>query len=216
MSAFRFLSFLIRLPLALIFIPLRFIGVPLAVLMIPVRIIMHNFVLIFIIVATILIYRAFEHSNGPDRMIQPAAPSAKEANPAGKPGQVDPVSRHENGDSAFATDLYASMTDAERRYYSTMFYSVMDNVPDGSAHVWQAVNIAGNLTPTQSFQNNDGRTCRRFKEVLKVHRVEQTLSGIACERVEGGWCKLRVGATPACGLSSSHGGGVLDVLKGLF
>jgi hypothetical protein len=55
--------------------------------------------------------------------------------------------------------------------------------------------------------------------VLKVHRIQQTLSGTACDNGFGTWCKLKPNATPACGLGGSTPGaldGVTNAIKNLF
>lgn len=185
------------------------------VVFLPLQILMHNFFLVIILVAVIIIYHAFSTNPGPSPMIQPA-PDPRVANPAAAPGMVEPVRRREDGDSAFATDLYASMSDPERNYYSNIFYTAMESTADNTPYVWNQGNIAGTITPTRTFTNNNGYSCRNFKEVLKVHAIEQTLSGVACPRPEGGWCKLKPNATPSCGLHTNGGGGLLGAIKGLF
>jgi len=180
---------------------------------------MHNMFLVIIIVALILVYSAFSGGGGAPAGNHPnviATPDARQANPAAAvPGQIDTVRKRENGDSAFATDLYASMSDPERAYYSMMFYSVMTNVADNTPYVWQNVNTAGSITPLRTFVTSEDITCRDFKETLKVHMIEQSLTGIACPQADGSWCKLKPNATPSCGLGGKHGG-ILDAIKGLF
>lgn len=192
-------------------------GMATRLLILPFHLILHNFFLVLVVVAILIIY--FEFSGDGSSNVShraPSPPSASEANPPAKPGQIDPVRRYENGDSAFSTDLYASMTDAERQHYSQMFYSVMENVVDNTPYSWQAVNIAGTLTPGKRFYNQNGVECRRFKETLKVHSIEQSITGIGCDRGDGGWCKLKSNATPACGLSTKGSMGIMDSIRRLF
>ena len=213
--------FIFSIFFGLINLLLSALGAVLGLLLLPFRIVLklivRNFVLFLILVGVLLLYRSCSTSSAP-KMVQPAAPSAPSAakqNPAAKPGIVEPVRRREDGDSDFATDLYASMNDAERRYYSTIFYSTMNNVADGTPFVWTNANMTGTITPSRSFANNNGKPCRMFTEVLKVHAIEQNISGTACDRGDGGWCKLKPNATPACGLSTGYGG-IFDAIKGLF
>lgn len=128
-----------------------------------------------------------------------------------------PVARIEDGDSAFANDVYKQMTDAERAYYSSIYFWVMNNVPDGQTHSWSNIDIAGSIRPDKSFTNKAGEKCRYFGEVLKVHAVQQNISGLACQNGTS-WCKLRPNATPACGLGHKPGAldGISTSLKNLF
>ena len=134
------------------------------------------------------------------------------------PVKIDPVLKVEDGNSAFASDLYKAMTDAERAYYSQLFFWVMGNITDGKPYVWNYGNINGAMTPLSTFQNKRGGTCRKFKETLKVHTVQQTLDGTACYQGGNSWCKLKVNATPACGLGGKDStfDGIQRSLKNLF
>jgi surface antigen len=213
--------FIFSIFFGLINLVLGAIGAALSLLLLPFRIVLklvvRNFVLFLILLGVLFLYRSCATSSGPT-MVQPSAPapvSAAKKNPANNHGKIDTVRRREDGDSAFATDLYSSMTDPERNHYSQIFYSVMSNVADGDPFPWENINIAGVITPTRSFTNNNGKQCRSFREVLKVHAIEQTITGTACDRGDGGWCKLKPNATPACGLSTGSGG-ILDRIKGWF
>ena len=189
----------------------------------PISLVMHNFFLVLIIVAGLFIYHEIKVSDDVAPTAAPAVPPTADRSqqlavqlaPGTKPVYIDPVMKTENGDSDFATDLYAAMTDEERAYYSQVFFYVMNKIPAGSTQSWQHGNIEGSFTPTQDFKNNDGTSCRIFSENLKVHTVKQNLTGIACAKGGGSWCKLKRNATPACGLSGSSGG-ILDSLKHLF
>jgi len=136
---------------------------------------------------------------------QLAAPADTPA-PAGTQ-LAQPVVKTEDGNSAFSSDLLRKMRKDELAYYSQVFYSTMNTAENGAAHQWSWQNIHGTLTPTDRFTNKRGETCRRFNEVLKVHETQQNLSGIACEKQGGGWCKLRPSSTPACDLGRKPGFG---------
>jgi surface antigen len=133
-------------------------------------------------------------------------------------GQVQMIGRQEDGNSDFASDLLVQMTPEELSYYSQVYYTVMRSQPTGKAHVWSYYNMHGTLTPDKPFKNNYGHYCRRFDEVLKVHQVQQRLSGIACEKKDGSWCKLKKTDTPICGLSPKRGFGSWwdGVMRDLF
>ncbi len=219
MVVFRVISNLLRMALGLIFLPLRLLGIPLAILMVPVRIIMHNFVLIAVVIIAILVYRSctdpYVGGSKPGMISTP-----KQAKNRGNgPIVIDPVTKQEDGDSAFATDVYATMSDEERAYYSHMFYTTMSTLPDGQTHEWTDYNIAGSLRPEDTFSNNVGVRCRHFSEALKVHEVQQTLTGIACDNGGGKWCKLKSTSTPGCNLGQPARGfldSIGDSVKDLF
>lgn len=118
---------------------------------------------------------------------------------------VQPVSRYEQGNSAFATDLIAQMKKDELIQYSRTFYWTMDNIADGKDYDWSYYNVHGKLKPADTFTNKRGEECRNFNETLKVHEVQQQIRGTACERPGGGWCKLRPNSTPACDLGRQSG-----------
>ncbi|MDX2095536.1 MAG: hypothetical protein SFW64_06330, partial [Alphaproteobacteria bacterium] len=117
-----------------------------------------------------------------------------------------------------ATDTYTMMTDPERAAYSRAFYAVMNTVVDGEAGNWDFHNIQGSIRPVRSFANSNGTRCRTFTEVLKVHHIQQTISGTACDNGGGSWCKLKVNATPRCGLGHTPGAfdGIANAIGRLF
>ncbi len=131
----------------------------------------------------------------------PVAPPLKK----GDNIEVQLVTKIENGNSAFSSDLISQMNAKELHFYSQTFYWVMQHQKLGKEHAWNFYNINGTLTPTVQFKNNLGDTCRRFKETLKVGETQQKIEGIACEKYGGSWCKLRPGSTPACELGRKSG-----------
>ena len=216
MVVFRIFSNLVRMALGVIFLPLRLIGVPLAIVMLPIRLIMHNLPLVMIVIVTIVVYRAFtgEHSGSSMNQLRPAVSAPKQAKNRGNgPIIINPVTKVEDGDSAFATDVYATMSDEERAAYSSAFFWAMSNITDTQTHTWSSYNIAGSLRPESTFTNKAGVTCRRFSEVLKVHEVQQTITGTACANGNGSWCKLKPNATPSCNLGQPSRG-LLDSISG--
>lgn len=211
------ISNLFRLTFGIILLPLRLLGIPMAIIGGIVHFLMRNLFIVLVVIATILVYRSCtsDHTGGSMNQVKPAYRTPKQAKNRGNgPIIINPVTVVEDGDSAFATDVYATMSDEERAAYSQTFFWVMDNVKDGESHSWSNLNIAGSLRPADSFTNNVGGRCRRFSEVLKVHEVQQTVTGIACENADGSWCKLKVNATPGCNLGQPAGGGLLDSIGG--
>ena len=199
---------LITLPIRIAMMAVR-IAINLA--MIPVKLVLrHPFAIILIVAAVlVLAYCSNKEQESARNQLPKAAPGitvdpqlqgAARTPARTKPQRVDPVLKYEDGNSAFAKDLYAAMTQPERAYYSQLFFWAMNTLGNNQAYNWNNGNTNGVLEPTSSFQNKVGHRCRKFKETLKVHTVQQELSGTACEQGGGGWCKLKPNATPMCGL----------------
>jgi surface antigen len=198
---------LIRLAVRALWLPLYFVS--------------HHLFLTFMVVLAIIVAAQLHSCSEKKKDAQ--LPSAQQSAPGplavdpqlrgaampqtrkGQPVQIDPVLKVEDGDSAFASDLYAAMTEPERNYYSAFFFWAMNNLPDGAAYPWTNGNIAGSIQPVQSFNNKYGDRCRAFREELKVHTVKQNITGTACRNGHGTWCKLKPNATPMCGLGYNPG-----------
>lgn len=193
----------LRLAMNLLTLPLQIVG----------RLAVRHFGLLLVLLAGWWLYAHLQSSPSVPRELTPAEMPAAAPQPAAAAALVQPVRRREDGNSAFAADLFTAMTPIEQGNYSHYFYWAMDHGQDGQTVVWSAANIAGNFVPASRFENSDGQECRRFHEVLKVHDIEQTLDGIACRKESGGWCKLKANATPACGLGQPDPG-ILDTIGG--
>lgn len=130
---------------------------------------------------------------------------------------VQQAIRFEDGNSVFSEDLLPKMNHDEIAHYSRVFFWVLENLPNKKTHNWNFFNIHGSITPTSRFKNNFGHVCRHFSEILKVHDVQQEISGIACQKPGGGWCKLRSNSTPACNIHRKPGLGswIDDVQRGI-
>jgi surface antigen len=210
MVIFRIIKNLILLPFRLLTVPLGIVtGILPKLIFLPITLVTRHLFLTILVVLGIIIYINFKDSGMPAQL-QPAQAIPEAAQQASAPtGQqqqpvIEPVMKRENGDSAFSADLYRLMNEAERAYYSKIFYWAMSNVPDGDNAKWNNANSYGTFYPTQTFKNGAGHSCRRFKETLKVRTIEQQLSGIACPQAGGAWCKLKPNATPACGLGGKR------------
>lgn len=207
MVIFRIIGNLVRLVTRLAF----------SILWLPVFILTRH-VFVLLIIAGVILYLAFSSDDTPTRQGFANKPTMVR-NEKGQMVQVaTPVARVEDGNSAFANDIYKQMTDQERVYYSQLFFWAMSNLPDGQAHSWSNLDINGSIKPSDSFTNKSGERCRRFNEVLKVHAVQQNISGLACTKRDGSWCKLKANDTPACGLGHDPGflDGIGSSLKNIF
>lgn len=223
MFLFTMLFNLILLPFTLLGIGIRLLfgllGLSTHILLWPLKIFARHTVLCLVVAAALILYFAVKKDPHSLDALKPAPKVERPAgNAKGTPTAIEPVSKVEDGDSAFATDTYAMMTAPERAAYSKNFYTIMRTSPDGQSTNWSFYNIQGAIRPVSTFTNNSGDVCRKFTEVLKVHRVQQTISGTACDNGGGTWCKLKVNATPQCGLGHKPGAfdGIGNAIKGLF
>ncbi len=215
MFLFSLLSGLFSLLISIVLLPLRLLGIPIAVVMMPLRFLLKMFArhtMVFILGFLVLLVVLHFRKN--DEKLPQLAPATNAPAPI-----VEAVRKTEDGDSNFSTDLYALMTQPERQQYSRNFYWAMSTMADMQTHQWAHYNIAGSLRPSDTFTNNSGVRCRHFNEVLKVHHIQQTISGTACELRGGAWCKLKPNATAACNLSGGSTGimnGLQNSLRNLF
>jgi surface antigen len=205
---------LLFLPFVLVGMLFGLLGISTRIFLIPLKIFARHTVACVVIAGVVILYFALK--NDPLNELKPAP--AESRTRKGAAPIVEPVQKYENGDSAFSADLYQNMTEIERGQYSKTFYSVMSTIPDGREHIWNYYNIHGTLKPTRTFTSKTGTVCRHFTEVLKVHKIQQTMSGMACDNGGGSWCKLKPNATPACGLGYNPGfvEGIGDSIKRLF
>lgn len=196
MVIFRIIRNLFRLGLGLAF----------SLLWLPLAIFRRHLFLLFIVGLGIYFYTQFtDKDSGPSKTLTPGAAMVK------KDGKlvplIEPVRKREDGNSKFATDLYALMNENERAYYSQVFYWAMNVLQDGQQQRWENGNSYGSFKLVKSFENKSGERCRTFSETLKVRTTEQAIDGTACENGAGSgkWCKLKLNATHACNLGGKHG-----------
>lgn len=214
MFIFTMFFSLLMLPFTLLRVAFGLLGISAHILILPVKFFARHTVLCIILGAILILYLALKKDPHAVDDLKPKPASERQAKnlPKGAVPAVQPVTKLEDGDSVFATDTYAIMSDQERAMYSQNFYTIMSTVPDNEAKSWDFYNIQGSLRPIKTFNNNAGRLCRSFTETLKVHEVQQSISGTACDNGGGTWCKLKPNATPQCGLG--HQGGAFDGLTG--
>jgi surface antigen len=195
------------------------LGISTHVLLWPLKIFARHTVLCLVVAGVLILYLALKKDPHSLDTLKPA-PKVEQTvkTPKGVAPIIERVEKEEDGDSAFATDTYAMMSEPERAAYSKNFYAIMSTTPDGQARSWTFYNIQGAIRPLSTFNNNSGRVCRKFTEVLKVHRIQQTINGTACDNGGGTWCKLKVNATPQCGLGHKPGtfDGISNAVKNLF
>jgi surface antigen len=220
MFLFTMFFSLLMLPFTLLRIAFGLLGFSSHILLLPVKFFARHTILCIGVFAILILYLALKKDPHAVDELKPKPAAERQAKnlPKGATPLIQPVTNVEDGDSAFATDTYALMSDQERAMYSRNFYTILSTVPDGQAKSWDFYNIQGSLRPIRTFKNNVDRVCRTFTETLKVHQYQQSISGTACDNGEHTWCKLKPNATPDCGLSRPSGAfdGLSNAVKGLF
>ncbi|OQW89683.1 MAG: hypothetical protein BWK78_07310 [Thiotrichaceae bacterium IS1] len=69
----------------------------------------------------------------------------------------------------------------------------LETTPSGYTVGWANPNtkIGYQVTPTQTFQDNNGQWCRNFQTVAVVEGQQETLQGTACRQTNGYWQLVR-------------------------
>jgi hypothetical protein len=146
--------------------------------------------------------------------------------PISYPAQLPPLPGPlKDGNSRFATDLMTKMGPNELQWYSRIFYHALHTLPAGETHQWQyqmaGKTMFGRITPGAIDKRDNGIVCRDFKELLVVEDYGQSLRGTACQRLAGGWCKLRLTSAKTCEITPPSGldgmwYGAKRSIRGLF
>lgn len=139
-----------------------------------------------------------------------AVKQKKGAIPISYPAQLPPLpGALRDGNSRFATDLMTKMGPNELQWYSRIFYHALKTLPAGETHQWHyqmaGKTMFGRITPGPVEKKDNGVVCRDFKELLIVDEHAQSLRGAACQRLEGGWCKLRLTSAKTCEIKAPSG-----------
>ena len=67
--------------------------------------------------------------------------------------------------------------------------STLETAPAGTTSTWQNPDSGnrGTITPTQTYQQNDGTYCREFQQTVTVGGQTQEAYGTACRMPDGSW-----------------------------
>ena len=66
---------------------------------------------------------------------------------------------------------------------------VLEHAPDGQTIAWKNPDAATahKVTPTRSFETNDGRYCREYTSAAVIGGQSQKTYGTACRQADGAW-----------------------------
>ncbi len=66
---------------------------------------------------------------------------------------------------------------------------ILEHVPDSQTVAWQNPDLATDhkVTPTRTFETNDGRYCREYTSTATIGGKSQKTYGTACRMPDGAW-----------------------------
>jgi len=82
-----------------------------------------------------------------------------------------------------------ALTCQDQQYVSNTTQTTLESEPSGATKNWVNPDsgASGSVTPTETFQNADGRYCRNFQQTVTVNGETQTGTGVACRNDQGVW-----------------------------
>jgi surface antigen len=110
-----------------------------------------------------------------------------------------------NGNSAFTKKLVHMMELAHAQRYLQHFAHAMNQIAPDEEYLWIDSNtMFGRIRAGERFKSGSGVYCRPFKELTSYHGTNQRLSGVACQRRKGGWCRLRRSSAYTCEIAKPN------------
>ena len=81
------------------------------------------------------------------------------------------------------------MDAADRREADRTTRTALESGPDGSASSWHNPNSgnSGTVTPTRTYQAQNGEYCREYEQQVTINGETQTAYGTACRQPDGNW-----------------------------
>ena len=89
----------------------------------------------------------------------------------------------------FGNQIGESLDRADRLYAEQASQDALENNASGEQNVWNNPDSgkSGTVTPTRTYQTNDGRYCREFQQTVTVGGREESAYGRACRQPDGSW-----------------------------
>jgi surface antigen len=110
----------------------------------------------------------------------------------------------QDGTSAFTVSITNDMSSHDYSFYASHFRYAMSYFPANKQYKWLISNdFYGFFQGFAPFKTKAGITCRKFREMLHYKGKNQSFSGYACMRGDGGWCKLRNKSSLSCDVNTS-------------
>jgi len=77
----------------------------------------------------------------------------------------------------------------DRQYNNTTAQKSLETQPSGTTSSWVNPDSGheGSITPTRTYQRDDGTYCRDFEQTITVEGKTQQATGTACRQPDGSW-----------------------------
>ncbi len=81
------------------------------------------------------------------------------------------------------------MDAADRRESERAAQRALETAPSGQATTWNNPDSGnhGSVTPTRTFQTDNGQYCREYQQTVVIGGEEQQAHGTACRQADGSW-----------------------------
>ena len=83
----------------------------------------------------------------------------------------------------------SSLDCRDQRYHGDTAQNAFESEPSGTTAAWTNPDTGhrGTVTPTRTFQRNDGTNCREFQQTIVVDGQVEEGYGTACRQADGSW-----------------------------
>ena len=91
--------------------------------------------------------------------------------------------------AVIGSEVGKSLDRADQLALQHQTQNTLENAPSGTTNTWHNPDSgnSGTVTPTQTYQQNDGTYCREFTQTVTVAGETQQAYGTACRQPDGTW-----------------------------
>ncbi len=85
--------------------------------------------------------------------------------------------------------LGAQLDCRDQEYHASTAQNSFETQKTGTTSTWVNPDTghSGSVTPTRTYQSDDGTPCREFTQTIEVNGQKQTGYGTACRQSDGSW-----------------------------
>lgn len=82
-----------------------------------------------------------------------------------------------------------AMDENDKRIAELASQKALETAPSGNSVEWKNPDSghSGNITPTQTFKNHEGKYCREYTEIINIDGQDEQAYGKACRQPDGHW-----------------------------
>jgi surface antigen len=87
------------------------------------------------------------------------------------------------------SEVGKSLDRADRAYMHRTTQQSLETQPSGQPSTWRNPDNqhSGTVTPTKTYQRDDGRPCREFQQTVTIDGRSERAYGRACRQSDGSW-----------------------------